>query len=153
MKVSVAGTANRIFLPATSFHCGDYSRACLRRGAAWEMYDAPQALFTGPFVPGYNLSGIPGISNIKAYVWWASWSWWYLTDYSAGAPSVGFFAMLDQARFTQDPPADELATHQVEHEGFFMMQVFSESLSGLSNLNLSFKEQRLVMVLAQRFVQ
>ena len=92
-----------------AFHTGDEAQAALRRGAAWELYDEPQAIFTGPFVPGYNLSGIPGISNIKAYVWWASWTWWSLNDWSAGAPSVGFIAMLDQVRLDQSTPTDELA--------------------------------------------
>lgn len=117
MKVSVAGTANRIFLPAMSFQSEDTAFACLRRGAAWEFYNRAQTISTGPFVPGYNLSGIPGISNIKAYVWWSSWTWWSLNNWSAGAPSVGFFAMLDQLRLDQSTPADEMATVKVESGG------------------------------------
>lgn len=130
MKMSIARAATHIFLPAAMFDRGEEQFAALRRGAAWELYDEPQAIFTGPFIPGYNISGMPGISDLKAHVWWASWNWWTRTDWSAGPPSASFFAMLDQIRLNQNTPTDEMATTKVDGGG----GVYYDSVLGDSYL-------------------
>ena len=96
--------AKRLMIPASTFTTQEMSAAS-HLGNGYEMWDEAGALFAGPFTLGFDYHTTQEYASVKAYVWWQVYSAWSNNDYSAGAPDIGFFALMQNLHLT--PEEDE----------------------------------------------
>lgn len=103
MRLTVSGTKQKhIDMPAIYFQSTDAPWTAARRGLGWDLVeDRMQGLFAGPFNIGSGMDNAPETINVKAHVLWTTTYHNYFTDYSAGAPNVGFYAVLERFRKEQ----------------------------------------------------